>query len=351
MKINDLTSEQIKYCRVLCIYFMIIVHLPPWLETANIPLFFEPIKIIFYDILGRSSVTALSCISGFLIYFVIDKKSWTSIVESRFRNLIVPMAFWNSIAICYALVIFYTLGKTLPAFTAIQNASPPDIVFNAILGVNNKTASGTLSFLRDLFVCAVLAVPLGILIKRFSWGVILSLLAIYLLVSFEPVVMRGSILLAFAIGMVIAHHQGHLIISKQLRFGYLIGLVFVCLIEFDFLSPFYQYDLVKRAVLSMFFIDIAFFLSLQFSKGRVDKLAASTYLIYLSHDVAFLTLWGVWNLFVGNQITASYLIFYFLTPLLWFTTVSYSIKWLTVLPPLLQEVMKGNSNPKVFFKG
>ena len=50
---------------------MIVVHIPPWLEHAYIPTFFEPIKVFYYNIFGRISVTALSCISGFLIYFTI----------------------------------------------------------------------------------------------------------------------------------------------------------------------------------------------------------------------------------------------------------------------------------------
>ncbi|TAA47758.1 hypothetical protein EXY25_00465 [Corallincola spongiicola] len=320
---------------------MIIVHLPPYISDAHIPAFFFPIKIVFYDVFGRASVTAMSFVSGFLIYFSLLELSWNKIVVRRFKKLIIPMAFWNFAMIVFSIIVFLFLGRTLPAYENVRALNLHEILFNSIFSLNNLAASGTLSFIRDLFVCSVISTPLAFLIKRFSWFVIAALLIIYLTISFEPIVFRGSIFIFFALGMVVAQEIGHLKVSTLLRCIYVVVICVVFAIEFGLFSEFYMYDLLKRAAIGLFFLDLSFYLMTVLKIRMVDSFSGATYLIYLSHDIAFMILWGVWNIFVGKDITPVYLLFFFLVPLSWFFVVKHLLRIFKFLPAFGQVLIFG----------
>ena len=339
--LSNETSIQIQYCRILCIYFMIVVHIPPWLEHAHIPSFFEPIKIFYYDIFGRSSVTAFSCISGFLIYFTIIKRDWLNVIVSRCKSIVVPMAFWNSVTIFFALIILYTLGKPLPASNLVIESSYFEVVVNGIFSLNNKPAAGSLAFLRDLFVCVLLSFPLAALIKRFSWLVLVAAVIVHLTISFQPLVFRGTILVAFITGLTVAYSIGHLKISFFLRLLYVLGLIVVFLIEFSNASQFYLYNEFKRLTLSLFLIDLSYVLT-KFRKFKwLLWLAPSTFLVYLTHELVFMMLWGGWVLVFGNEITPQYLAFFFFIPVLWFLLIAITLPLISYFPAFLQVLIKG----------
>lgn len=341
---NNETSLQIQFCRILCIYFMIVVHIPPWLEHANIPAFFEPIKIFYYNIFGRSSVTALSCISGFLIYFTITKTDWLNVVVSRFKSIVVPMAFWNFVTILFAFIVLYALSKPLPASRLVMDSSPFEVLVNGIFSLNNKPAAGSLAFLRDLFVCALLSFPLLVLIKRFSWLVLIAAVIVHLTISFQPLVFRGTILIAFITGLTIARRVGHLKISNFLRLLYILSLIVIFLIEFSNTSQFYLYNEFKRLTLSLVLIDLSYLLT-KFGKFKcLLRFAPTTFLVYLTHEIAFMMLWGGWVLVFGKEITPLYLFFFFCIPILWFLFISASLQLIKYFPLYLQVLIKGKSS-------
>ncbi|AGP77742.1 hypothetical protein I633_08400 [Alteromonas mediterranea 615] len=313
------TSLQIKYIRILCIYFMIIVQIPPWMKEAYIRDFFEPIKILFYDIFVRSSVTALSYVSSFLIYFGLINKSRRTISFTRFKSIVLPLVFWNLLMIIFSAGMFYIKGSSYPGMESIAAFDLLDFFFNGLLALNSKPATGSLAFLRDFFVCSLLSSCLVFAIRKIGFYAILIVLAIHTFYSFEPIVMRSTILVAFTIGIYVAHKVGELKISSYFREIYILAPSVVLSVEFSILSEkFFLYDTFKRAGLSLLFINISYVLALKTKsfiwRERITNIANITSLIYLSHSLAFLFFWGVWNILIADKITPEYLVFFLLLP-------------------------------------
>lgn len=342
-KIDQTTSDQIKYCRIICIYFMIFVHLPPGLSHTVLPNFMEPLKIIIIDILGRGSVPALSCISGFLFYFSLGKRKWNVLIKSRTINLIIPMAFWNCVFIFFGIAVLVSTGEKLSIFEQLANISLLEIIYDKIFAINYGAACISHNFLRDIFICAVLAIPLRPLIKRFSWLVVIAALVIDLTITFQPIVMRGPILVFYILGMVIAQEIGSLKFIVRSRLPYLMGLVLIVMVEFDMINSFYLYNWLKRLILSVLVLDVSIVLASKVKSRFIDTLDRSTYLIFLGHNVAFMFFWGVWTLMFGKQIGSIYLLFFSLAPLLWVVTAVSSTGIIYKLPSFIQVLIMGRS--------
>ena len=82
-----------------------------------------------------------------------------TLVSSRFKNLIVPMAVWNSIAILIGVVAFVALGLRSFPYEAIQGTSGYEVFAGRILSIDYTSATPALNFLRDVFVCGRRCLP------------------------------------------------------------------------------------------------------------------------------------------------------------------------------------------------
>lgn len=347
-KIDAVSSLQIKYCRLLCIFFMIMVHLPPGLDNLqSFPIPLEISKTITNDILGRASVSALSFISGFLIFHSLQRKSFRSLITNRFKTLVLPMVTWNLIIIAFGLLLFKLLGQKIYVIRELEGLPIRAVIIDRLFGVHYGSANDSLNFLRDMFVCSLLAFPLAKIAKRLSWLLIIILLAIDYYFTFQPIIMRGMILIFFAAGIVFAAHYSSLANLAKLRIPAFIGFCIVVSVEFSTMfegfsiEPLTGYELLKRTSISILAVDLALILAKCIKSNWIDRFDRVIFFVFLSHNVAFILFWGIWQMFFGKSIEGYYLIFFLGAPIAWVSIVLTIYPILEMLPNTLQRLLMG----------
>ena len=139
--------------RTLCIVFMTFVHVQPGIaENVNDrdTGFFDIIYFILTRIVGLSSVSLLSIVSGYFVVSSLLKAGPQPLAVSKLKTLVVPLVAWN--LVMFMLLVAYGLlsGKwqDMPDATVVG-------VANAFLALTAWPLDVPLWFLRDLFVCCL----------------------------------------------------------------------------------------------------------------------------------------------------------------------------------------------------
>ena len=153
------SSDAIRVSRVFCIFFMSYVHLHFYGLSVYGSDVYMVIRIIFVEVLGRSSVPLLSIISGFLAWGFFQKNKMGEIFNKRARKILLPMIIWN------------LLGT---AMIALKAGVVGELDFiNSIFSLSGPGAYTHLEFLRDIYVMTLLT-PVLIYLARLFPLVLLS---------------------------------------------------------------------------------------------------------------------------------------------------------------------------------
>ncbi len=192
-------SNRIKIARTLCIFFMTFVHVQPGIAENVYDRdagFFDIVYFILTRLMGLSSVSLLSVVSGYFIVSSLLKVGTLDLYKSKLKTLVVPLVAWNVLA----LVLLGAYGllsdnwRNWPEFTAPALA-------NAFLAVTEWPLVVPLWFLRDLFVCCLFSPLLYFAIKRLPVATILLLVVFTLFGEDLYILQRPQLMLFFAIGM------------------------------------------------------------------------------------------------------------------------------------------------------
>jgi len=192
-------SDRIRIARTLCIFFMTFVHVQPGI-AGNVydrdAGFFDIVYFVLTRLLGLSSVSLLSVVSGFFIVSSLQKAGTPALYRSKAKTLVVPLVSWNLLML--ALLGLYGLlsGKwqDWPQFTPLG-------LGNAILALDSWPLVVPLWFLRDLFVCCLLSPLLLQALKRWPVVTLLALVAFTLFGENLHILQRPQLLLFFGLGM------------------------------------------------------------------------------------------------------------------------------------------------------
>ncbi|PLP60185.1 hypothetical protein CYK37_08520 [Mesorhizobium loti] len=178
---------------------MMFVHVQPGImeniqdrDTA----IFDFVYFAFTRLLGLSSVSLLSVVSGYFIVASLLKTDPLALARSKFKTLIVPLVAWNLVML--ALLVAYGLmtdkWRDMPDPTLLSWA-------NALFAVTAWPLDVPLWFLRDLFICCLLVPVLYQGLKHFALPTV-ALLVIYALFGEDfYLLQRPQLLLFFALGM------------------------------------------------------------------------------------------------------------------------------------------------------
>ena len=328
---------------------MTMVHIPPSAQSiVDPPVALRLSQVLTMDIMGRASVTALSFISGYLVFRSLGAVTWGKLVRRRFASLIIPMTFWNCVMIIIGFLVLVISGRELVFIEKLEGMSIPRIVAARVFALNHDSAGAALNFLRDIFVCIVLSKPLEVVIRRFSWWPVLVLLLVESTVSFQPLVYRGMILVAFAAGIAYAHQYRGLEQVSRLRYFALPALAVVLAVELagairagpEMAIP--GYEVFKRLAVSILMIDLALLLARsRLPVAWIRRMDHSTFLLFLSHHVVFLFLWGAWTAVFGESMEFPYLVFFFLAPVACVAIAVAATPVVGLLPAPLQVLVRG----------
>lgn len=192
-------SERVRVARFLCIFFMMFVHVQPGIaenvydRDAGL---FDVVYFVFTRLLGLSSVSLLSVVSGYFIVASLMKSGVARLILSKLRTLMVPLIAWNVLMLALLAIYGLLSGKwqDMPELSVMG-------VANALLALTQWPLDVPLWFLRDLFVCCVLSPLLYVGLKRLPIVTIL-LLVVYTVFGEDLLILqRPQLLLFFGLGM------------------------------------------------------------------------------------------------------------------------------------------------------
>jgi len=204
-------NQRIVLVRILCIYGMIYVHVPALDTTHGVfnadgYFHFEFIRAFLIEGYGRTSACLLSVVSGYLVAATLSGKSASikRFYQRKFNSIYVPMLIWGLVSILlFSLVSLLqpTFITEVCGFDRSLIVSCFDVVFHLTAMSDGPTMH--LAFLRDLFVCMLLA-PLLIFLLRSIPIILLAVLLTVYLVDLESVfILRPLVVLGFSVGIFI----------------------------------------------------------------------------------------------------------------------------------------------------
>lgn len=268
-------SGSIKIARVLCIFFMIYVHIH--LTDVN-PL----MKSIFADILGRSSVPLLSTISGVLMigYF---KQPFKNILKKRFTVLIIPLITWGVLTSAF----FYLLDRTV------------SLDINDIFPFTHAGIAIHLAFLRDIFILLFITPFLLRLLEKNPFY-LLPIIAISLFAPLEPLLLRPQILPFYAIGLFWGLYEVRVSTLTKL-FALILFVATSSLVVFFKESTFVSSNwyLIDNLFLRPLCALLFWFLSHKLAKNRLSqniiRIESFIFIVFLSHLISGRLIVGIYG--------------------------------------------------------
>ncbi|PYE85459.1 acyltransferase [Pseudoroseicyclus aestuarii] len=306
MAIDVDMSRQISVLRPICIFFMMTVHVNPGFSGQPHDWPMVLIGTLEVNILGRSSVAALSFISGLLLAMTAERSTLGDQMLRRLQTVYLPMVFWASLfaALCLLPAL---LGAPTSASRTLQGQGPALILIEGILNLFGEPVSPALGYLRDLAAASVIT-ALILRVPRLNPGWLLPvILGLALFDLLEPLVLRPSILLFMVAGA--AFYRTGLPLRVP-RWAAMAGAALVLLAHRDIGS-------------------------------RIAQLGEVTYLTFLSHTIVISMLWMVWKGVFGAQTTGLYIVFFLGAPLVAFSVAKLAYGAIDALPPALQTAMRG----------
>ena len=215
-------SDRIACVRVLCIVGMIYVHVPGMPEGVARVLDpsspFASMQAFIVESFGRASAALLSVLSGWLCGLMlvgasigsptvrgarpVDKGVALSQIQRRVQSTIVPMIFWASVT----MVVYAAVSLVRPTFLAPLGATLVVTLWryvNTLVFLTEVPHGPTmhLSFLRDLFVCFVLAPVLLMVLRRHALPLVVAIGILYLADGSSALMLRPLLLFAFTLGL------------------------------------------------------------------------------------------------------------------------------------------------------
>lgn len=304
---------------MLCIFFMMCVHVNPGIDNASVVSTgeFAWIGRSMGDFLGRASVAALSLISGYLLMRTTADVPLMVIARRRFRTLIVPMLTWNLI-FCALL-----LAKVLAFGVASDNVlvDGETGLFANLTGLTGPTANLALFFLRDLFVSALIVRLTAPWLVRWPVAAMALIGAVTLFDLAEPLVFRPSILFFVAAGAIYASRAPSLAAPLTRRRVILTVLALLGAMSLLALLPLEHegsvreaHDLLRRCLLVVFMLVAGATLALTRIGAWILPFERRIFETYLLHVPLMSVLWVPWALLVGQADEPQYVLFFLAAP-------------------------------------
>lgn len=196
-------SLRIQVMRLFLVCGIVVLHTPPYLPLAEVPA--EPfalVKSFFQNAFFRLSVPTLSAISGYLLFALGQDRQGARLVRKKAASLVVPFLLWN-LPLVLVLYLLQSRGLALSVNPLLPAADGPGWA-DAMFALRGEPVNYPLGFLRDLFLCAVVALLLSAPFRRAPLTV-LGILAVAAWQDLEgPLFLRADIAIPFFTGGAIA---------------------------------------------------------------------------------------------------------------------------------------------------
>lgn len=364
--IKQTIQMRISMARMLCVLCMIYVHVPNGqqaeaivygLGNGQFTVFLESFLI---EGPGRAGAALLSVISGYLAATALLRPgcSISALYSRRFVSIVLPMVFW---AVATYLV-YLVASQARPTF--LSEASTFLVKINTILFLTHMPDGPTmhLGFLRDLFVCVLLAPLLLAASQRAGWALLFALGLFYLFEHEQAsiIILRPLIVFAFSIGIFMATRNARLGVLDRF-WPLFVGLAaistLVIMMFNDGVAPGLEQVFAQRGLqfnetvlypIGRLFGSLAIWTLLPFLMGGklqqwVTKFSPYLFAAFCSHNLMLtLIFFGGWMPLFGDRHSDFYILWFLFAPLLSmvvaFCIVQVSLK---IAPPLATLITGG----------
>jgi len=171
---------------------------------------FELVRALLVDGYGRTSACLLSIVSGYLVAKTLKGSAprYRLFYKRRFRSIYVPMVVWG-----LATVVVFSFVSMMQTTFVSDVCGGNNVVsincVNVVFHISSISTGPTmhLAFLRDLFVCMLLAPVLLVVVRRIPVIGLTALGLIYLLDWETVLVLRPLVILGFTVGLAIGIRQ------------------------------------------------------------------------------------------------------------------------------------------------
>ncbi len=196
-------SRAIRIARVMCITMMMTVHVWPGakaITSAEVPLALHWFYVLVIRQFGEASVPLLSVVSGLLFYRSARSGKSVDLVASKIRTLMVPMVIWSAI-----LLVMFVVFSAATGDRAFFDVRPMDWI-NRVFAITAPPINDPLAFLRDIFMCCLIALAAVRLEQVLPWSGRVALVAITAAEVYTDgmLMLRPQVLLCFAVGIFMA---------------------------------------------------------------------------------------------------------------------------------------------------
>lgn len=311
-------SDTIRLVRIITIFLTAYVHAWPGASKIKIDAStagMDWIALVFIDWLGRGAVPLLSVVSGMLVWHTLSTCSPGRFLSKKLRTLVVPMVIWNMIMAALVLLAL-ALGLT--------NRAPTTAWYNWVFALSEQPVNVPLGFLRDMFVCMLLAPGLHAVLSRAPLAG-LGLLAAVAMTGYAayhegwPLFLRPDIFVMFALGLLLKGFDLIAAFSHPfLSVAALVGLVLVDLVIPDAartLGP-DLLNLTRRMLIALLVWQICL-AALRHGRGRrLLWLERYIFFFFCSHAILFSVLGVVSAMFLANPFSLVYWVYFLLQPVL-----------------------------------
>lgn len=224
--IDEQVSVRINILRTLLIAGIVLLHVPPGITGADLvggtPVDYAKFAVNYGFF--HASVPLLTCISGYLLFFDIERFRYQKTLIQKSSRILFPFLLWN-IPLVIVLIILQSRG--LGGDFRLQLV-PFDLktFLDATLAFSANPLNYPLQFLRDLFILFVLS-PLFLLLLRSRPFTGLALVSVIFLGNFDGLlIIRGPMPVCFYLGGLCAVRRWGM--TRLDRFWPLAAVTFLC---------------------------------------------------------------------------------------------------------------------------
>ena len=223
------------------------------------------------------------------------------------------------------------------------------LLADRLTGYQYGSAASALNFLRDLFFCSLLLPIMRWCIQRLDIAAVGLIWLMGMTIGFSPIVMRPHILMFFSIGVYLVTRSDRLVPSA----GTVAGLFTTLMLVFAsiYFVPILQADEgndLQGSAFRLLMASLFLVATVLLSRVRIGRLIARLepmiYMMYLSHVVVLLLLWGAWQQVFDKDLAWPYAIFFVAAPVVTLLIVQVVQKGLLTLPVALQKLLVGKAS-------
>jgi hypothetical protein len=350
--IGRLDAQQIDFCRAICIFIMITVHVYPF-DGDNILRGgeYNGVYVLYVDFLGKASVALLSFFAGYILWIDRHKKSFGNLLESKFVTLYIPMVTWNVIFIVTIGIFYYINGGYEFINIKTYDFEGFNIVYyiNYFFAVTEQPRNIPIGFLRDLFVSVILLRLAMPFIYKYGWMILVFLLLVSAFRVTEPFVLRANILLFVFAGAFAAAKDLSLNKLSSISVVFPIAVLLILFYGVAINMPLTGSlateipNILERAFLIVTFLALSRLFLARFPAPVVHKVRPVLFVAFLSHAVVTGALGGLWQISGIGTDDYRYIIFFFFNAPIAIAVAFILNRFINRMPKGAQLTLRGSS--------